>query len=77
VDNAIAATHGKPGGGQILIDLAHHRVSGHEVLRIAISDDGAGMDAASLARAWEACAWARTAPPSSADRASACRWPAN
>jgi signal transduction histidine kinase len=41
----------RQGGRQILIDLAHHRVSGHEVLRIAISDDGAGMDAASLARA--------------------------
>ncbi len=51
VDNAIAATHGKPGGGQILIDLARHRAGGHDVLRIAISDDGAGMDAASLARA--------------------------
>jgi signal transduction histidine kinase len=48
VDNAIAAA---PRGGHIRIDLSRHRAQGQDRLRIAIADDGPGMDAASLARA--------------------------
>ena len=44
VDNAIAAT---PRGGRILIDLER----GKKNLRLVISDNGAGMDGATLARA--------------------------
>jgi signal transduction histidine kinase len=44
VDNAIAAT---PKGGRILIDLDR----GKQTLRLVISDNGAGMDGATLARA--------------------------
>lgn len=44
LDNAIAAT---PKGGRILVELAHHR----KVARIVVSDNGPGMDAATLARA--------------------------
>jgi signal transduction histidine kinase len=48
VDNAIAAA---PRGGHIRIDLGRHRAGGQDRLRIAIEDNGPGMDAASLARA--------------------------
>ena len=55
VDNAInAASAGAinaPRGGHIRIDLSRHRAKGQDRLRIAIADDGPGMDAASLARA--------------------------
>ena len=44
LDNAIAAT---PSGGRILVDLDR----GKQHLRLAISDNGPGMDAAALARA--------------------------
>ncbi len=46
IDNAIAAT---PAGGRVLVELGVHK--GHA--RIVISDNGAGMDAATLARALE------------------------
>ncbi|MDE2301116.1 MAG: PAS-domain containing protein [Sphingomonadales bacterium] len=48
VDNAIAAT---PPGGRILVELSRRRVKGADRARIVISDNGAGMDAATLARA--------------------------
>ena len=48
LDNAIAAT---PSGGRILVELSRHRTKGHAKARIVISDNGAGMDAATLARA--------------------------
>lgn len=46
IDNAIAAAP-----GHIRIDLSRHRTADQDRLRIAIADDGPGMDAASLARA--------------------------
>jgi signal transduction histidine kinase len=46
IDNAIAAT---PRGGRILVDLER----GDEGLRLVVSDNGPGMDAATLARAAE------------------------
>ena len=46
LENAIAAT---PAGGRILVELAHHR----KKVRIVVSDNGPGMDAATLARALE------------------------
>jgi signal transduction histidine kinase len=48
LDNAIAAT---PQNGRILIDLSRHRTKGREMARIVVSDNGAGMDASTLARA--------------------------
>lgn len=46
IDNAIAAT---PEGGRILVELGVHKGRA----RLVISDNGAGMDAATLARALE------------------------
>lgn len=46
LDNAIAAT---PSGGRVLVELGAHKGKA----RIVISDNGAGMDAATLARALE------------------------
>lgn len=46
IDNAIAAT---PSGGRILVDLAPTR----DGPRVVVSDNGPGMDAATLARALE------------------------
>lgn len=46
IDNAIAAT---PAGGRVLVELGAHKGKA----RIVISDNGAGMDAATLARALE------------------------
>lgn len=46
LDNAIAAT---PAGGRVLVELAAHKGKA----RLVISDNGAGMDAATLARALE------------------------
>ena len=46
LDNAIAAT---PRGGRILVELGSHKGRA----RIVISDNGAGMDGATLARALE------------------------
>jgi signal transduction histidine kinase len=64
VDNAITAASAgaitpasagasaaAPRGGHIRIDLTRHRVQGADRLRIAIADDGPGMDGATLARA--------------------------
>ena len=48
LDNAIAAT---PRGGRVLVELSRHRDKGQDRARIVISDNGAGMDSASLARA--------------------------
>jgi signal transduction histidine kinase len=48
LDNAIAAT---PSGGRILVELSRRKVKGSDRLRIVISDNGPGMDAATLARA--------------------------
>ncbi len=48
LDNAIAAT---PKDGRILVELSRHRTKGQARARIVISDNGAGMDAATLARA--------------------------
>ena len=48
LDNAIAAT---PRNGRILVELSRHRTKGHDSARIVVSDNGAGMDAATLARA--------------------------
>ena len=46
IDNAVAAT---PGGGRVLIELSGRKGKA----RVVISDNGAGMDAATLARALE------------------------
>lgn len=52
LDNAIAATQQRAGGGgRILVDVGRHRGKSRDVVRIVVSDNGAGMDAASLARA--------------------------
>ncbi len=48
LDNAIVAT---PKDGRILVELSRHRTKGHDNARIVVSDNGAGMDAATLARA--------------------------
>jgi signal transduction histidine kinase len=48
IDNAVAAT---PQGGRILVELSRQKGKGRDVARIVISDDGPGMDAATLARA--------------------------
>ena len=48
LDNAIAAT---PRDGRILVELSRHKAKGHDNARIVVSDNGAGMDAATLARA--------------------------
>lgn len=48
LDNAIVAT---PAGGRILVDVGRQRVNGQDRVRIAISDNGPGMDAATLSRA--------------------------
>ncbi len=48
IDNAIAAT---PQGGRILVELSRRRQRRSEHTRIVISDNGAGMDTATLARA--------------------------
>ncbi len=48
IDNAIAAT---PRGGRILVEVSRHRVKGHDVARVVVSDNGPGMDRATLARA--------------------------
>lgn len=50
IDNAIVAT---PAGGRILVELSRERVKDHDLARIVVSDNGAGMDAAMLARALE------------------------
>lgn len=49
VDNAIAAT---PPGGRILVELSRRRATGKNWARIVVSDNGAGMDEATLARAF-------------------------
>ena len=46
LDNALIAT---PSGGRLLVELGAHKGRA----RIVISDNGAGMDAATLARALE------------------------
>ena len=46
IDNAIAAT---PSGGRVLVEVGGHKGKA----RVVISDNGAGMDAATLARAIE------------------------
>ena len=46
IDNAIAAT---PNGGRVLVEVGGHKGKA----RVVISDNGAGMDAATLARAIE------------------------
>lgn len=48
LDNAIAAT---PRDGRILIELTRQQENGGDVARIVISDNGRGMDTATLARA--------------------------
>jgi signal transduction histidine kinase len=53
IDNAIAAT---PAGGRILVELSRHNPQGQagksdDRARIVVSDNGAGMDSAALARA--------------------------
>jgi signal transduction histidine kinase len=48
LDNAMAAC---PRGGRILVEVARLRQSQH--LRVVVSDDGPGMDAATLARAMD------------------------
>jgi signal transduction histidine kinase len=48
LDNAIAAT---PRRGRILVELSRHKTKGHDNARIVVSDNGAGMDVATLARA--------------------------
>jgi PAS domain-containing protein len=67
IDNAIAAT---PDGGRILVECTRRA---HD-LRVVISDNGRGMDAAALARAMEGLKLLPTAAPQSVARASACRW---
>ena len=52
LDNANAATQQRAGGGgRILVDVGRHRGKSRDVVRIVVSDNGPGMDAASLARA--------------------------
>ena len=46
IDNAMAAT---PNGGRVLIEVGGHKGKA----RVVISDNGAGMDPATLARAIE------------------------
>lgn len=58
IDNAIAAT---PRGGRILVDLSPTR----EGPRVVVSDNGPGMDAATLARALEGL---KSGPTASQDR---------
>jgi len=48
LDNAIVAT---PSGGRILVQASRHKAKGHDWARIVISDNGRGMDEATLARA--------------------------
>ena len=48
LDNAIAAT---PAGGRILVELARAKGPKGDRARIVVSDNGSGMDAATLARA--------------------------
>jgi len=48
LDNAIAAT---PSGGRILVQVSRHKEGGKTWGRIVISDNGRGMDEATLARA--------------------------
>ncbi|MFA7602964.1 MAG: PAS-domain containing protein [Novosphingobium sp.] len=48
LDNAIAAG---ASGGRILVELTRHRAKGADRVRLVISDNGPGMDAATLARA--------------------------
>lgn len=48
LDNAIAAGSS---GGRILVELTRHRAKGADRVRLVISDNGPGMDAATLARA--------------------------
>lgn len=48
LDNAIAAT---PSGGRILVQVSRHKEKGQDWGRIVISDNGRGMDEATLARA--------------------------
>lgn len=48
LDNAIAAT---PQGGRVLVELSRRQTRGQDRARIVISDSGAGMDSAALARA--------------------------
>ncbi len=48
LDNAIAVT---PRGGRILVDVSRQKDDQGEYARIVISDNGPGMDAATLARA--------------------------
>jgi signal transduction histidine kinase len=50
LDNAISAT---PNGGRILVELSRHKKKGVDLARVVISDNGPGMDAASVARALE------------------------
>ncbi|MEO6092342.1 MAG: PAS-domain containing protein [Novosphingobium sp.] len=48
LDNAIAAT---PRGGRILVDVSRQRIPGGDRARIVVSDNGPGMDPATLAGA--------------------------
>lgn len=48
LDNAVAAT---PRGGRVLVELTRRKIKGADHARIVISDNGPGMDAATLARA--------------------------
>ncbi len=50
IDNAIAAT---PQGGRILVQLSREKRKGQQWARIVVSDNGRGMDAATLARAMD------------------------
>jgi len=50
IDNAIAAT---PRGGHVLVELSRRKVKGKSRARITVSDNGPGMDGATLARALE------------------------
>ena len=47
VDNAIAAT---PKGGRVLVEVTRQKAKGGTRARIVVSDNGPGMDAATLAR---------------------------
>lgn len=49
IDNAIAAT---PGGGRILVDVSRQFDRDDRGVRIVVSDSGRGMDAATVARAF-------------------------
>jgi signal transduction histidine kinase len=67
IDNAIFAT---PKQGRVLVEVTRHRVKGQKQdnFRVVVSDNGPGMDAATLARALDGL---KLAPDGPSDRQQA------